>query len=157
MPLQTSSNTTPDSIEQLVTTNKPFSLDDSLSKFRSLQTGQQARPGNRHWWQRLSDWWAARLYSANPIALRNYELKWRINARKRYGRAFFAILAVQNTFVLWLVYSAYVDGRLEELAVILGVLVSGTLAETYFIFRIIVTELFKEIKYQDYISPDSPK
>lgn len=138
-------------LESLISSNEAFSMDDSLEASRRLAAAGNSRPASGPaGWRTLLRFGPARPAN-NPLQLRDYELKWRIYARKQYGRAFFAILLVQNGFVLWLVYSAYQANRLEDLGIILGVLVSGTLAETYFIFRIMVTELFKEIKYGDYI------
>ena len=78
------------------------------------------------------------------------ELSWRVSARKWYGRGLMFLLFAQNIAIYWLVWLAYQQGQLESLGLVLGALITGTLAETAYIVRIIVTELFKDIKYGDY-------
>lgn len=78
------------------------------------------------------------------------ELRWRVTARKRYGRVLMGLLLFQNIFIAILVWTAYQDQQLGQLSWILGTLIVGTLGETAYIVRIIVTELFKDINYQDY-------
>jgi hypothetical protein len=143
-------------LSHLIESNQVFSLDESIKDYRRLVAGYGPRSDSkRNIFVRLMNAYTDhRVAMNNPLKLRDYELKWRVYARKRYGRAFFVILLLQNAFVIWLVYSAYIDNRLEQLSLILGVLVAATLTETYFIFRIIVTQLFKEIRYKDYIDKD---
>jgi hypothetical protein len=133
--------------------NQLFSLDEGMYSYRRLKTGRSLKSEKKpKIFQRIARAYANhRLDMGNPLKLQVIELKWRIFARKRYGRAFFLLLLIQNIFVLWLVYDAYTQDRLEDLSLILGVFVAATLTETYFIFRIIVTQLFKEIRYKDYI------
>ncbi len=86
--------------------------------------------------------------SEKIIHLNIQDVRWRLKARQYLSWFFGALLVVQNVVLFVLVFLAYGQGRLEGLQSILSLLVTATLAETYFIIRIIVKELFRDINYR---------
>lgn len=129
-----------------------YSFDKRLGHYEQLMSGLTGVHAESFWrrvWRNIRA--AFTRQPINPLNLRNYELRWRIHARKWYGRWFLLLLLVQNGFIFYLVYRAYADNRLDKLSLVFSTLVAGTLIETAYIFRIIVTQLFKDIEYQNYI------
>jgi hypothetical protein len=57
------------------------------------------------------------------------------------------LLFGQNAIVFTLVIVSYFRNDLSQLAIILGIIVNGTLLETAFLIRIIVKWLFDDIPY----------
>lgn len=82
------------------------------------------------------------------LDLEEADLRWKLMARKLFSGIFTGILVLQNIGVAWILYAAYVDGKLESLAVISSGLVVGTLAETAFIVRIMVQWIFSDSRYE---------
>lgn len=83
---------------------------------------------------------------------RNLEIEdktFQIKTRKHLKRYFLILLAIQNFAVFLLVYIAYFQDELSDLSLIFGVIVSGTVTETIVVLKIIVQEIFKDIKYKD--------
>ena len=72
---------------------------------------------------------------------------WRVEARESFGQFFFILLVVQNIAVFALVWYCVKHRTIENLQPILGIIITGTLTETYFIIRIIVEWVFKDINY----------
>lgn len=64
--------------------------------------------------------------------------------------AFFfgCLLWKQNTLVFKLVQESMNQDRLKDLQIVFSALIAGTLAETYFITRIIVEWIFRDINYE---------
>ena len=94
--------------------------------------------------------WSNRDFHNEKSNLQIKELGWRIGARRNYGRALMWLLWLQNIFVFFLIGHAYSHNILKDSALALSILISGTLVQTAYIVRIIVTELFKDINYKDY-------
>lgn len=82
------------------------------------------------------------------LDLEEADLHWKLRARKIFSGIFTGILVLQNAGVAWLLYTAYMQGQLESLAVIASGLVVGTLAETAFIVRIMVQWIFSDSRYE---------
>lgn len=61
---------------------------------------------------------------------------------------FLSLLGFQNFKVFTLVYKAQEQGKLGEFQVVLSILTSSTLAETYFVIKQIVKWLVKDIDYK---------
>jgi hypothetical protein len=77
------------------------------------------------------------------------DIRVRIWSRIISGIFFAVLLAGQNYYVFRLVSSALGSNSIKELQLIFGVLVAGTLTETYFIARTIVGWIFSENDYKD--------
>lgn len=89
-------------------------------------------------------------FDKSILSLQIKEMKWRIWARSCFSWVFFGFLFLQNLAVFGLVYLAYTQNMLEKLAIILGVLVSGTLVESAVIVRVIVQWIFQDKDYKLY-------
>jgi hypothetical protein len=75
------------------------------------------------------------------------DTKWKQNTRKSYNCFFLSLIAIQNAIVFGLVIWAFVTNKLADLSIVLGVIITGTLVETYFLLRIMVYFVFSEIDY----------
>ena len=82
------------------------------------------------------------------LDLEEEDLKWKLRARKVYSLIFVFLLGIQNLFVFLLVAWAFFTDQLGQLAIILGTLLIGTLAETAVIIKIMVTWIFSNSDYQ---------
>ena len=86
-------------------------------------------------------------HNRNKLALKTRELEFRLKARKITSVFFFVFLFLQNAVVYSLVVSAFVWGGQHLSETALSILVTGTLAETYLIVRIIVKWIFDKSNY----------
>ncbi len=78
----------------------------------------------------------------------------RLKSRKYYGRVIVGILIAQNTLVAFFVYFLahwHLD-EIPKLQIFLSILMSGTLAETYFTFNHVVKWLFNDVDYKSFIN-----
>ncbi len=76
------------------------------------------------------------------------DIKWRIKNRGIFAWTIMGILILQNSLIYILIYIAYFTHQLASLQIILGVLLSGTLVETYFTLNHVVKWLFNDIDYK---------
>lgn len=81
------------------------------------------------------------------LTLETRELEFRLRARKTTSIFFFLFLFLQNAVVYSLVVAAFVWGQHHLSEKALSILVTGTLAETYLIVRIIVKWIFEKNNY----------
>ena len=58
------------------------------------------------------------------------------------------LLLLQNAAVYGLVIWALFAGKLADLQIVIGVVISATLGETYLMVRIMIEWLFKDIDYK---------
>lgn len=58
------------------------------------------------------------------------ELRWRVSARKWYGRGLMSLLFIQNIFIVLIFWVAFTQGTLKDLSLVFSTLVVGTLGET---------------------------
>lgn len=72
----------------------------------------------------------------------------RIKTREQLKSFFLRLLVVQSIFAGTLVWDAYFAGKLSELSLIFGVLISGTMAESVLVLKIIVEKTFGNIRYK---------
>lgn len=82
------------------------------------------------------------------LELEKEDLAWKLKARMWYSLAFSLLLLMQNIFAFGLVFWAFRAGRIGDLAIILSALLVGTLAETAYIVRIMITWIFSNSQYQ---------
>jgi len=80
--------------------------------------------------------------------LANRDYIWRLENRGRFAWMIMGILIVQNLMIYILIYIAFFINQLVNLQIILGVLLSGTLVETYFTLNHVVKWLFNDIDYK---------
>ena len=85
--------------------------------------------------------------SLDKIVLKDHD--WRVRARSVYGDAFMVLLFVQNAIVFGIIVLAFFMGELKDLSLILGIVLTGTLGETYFVIRVIVQWIFSNINYEN--------
>jgi len=76
------------------------------------------------------------------------DIGWRIKRRGIYGALLMLLLFLQNATVFILVYLSFSKGNLQDLQLILGTLVAGTLIETAYTVNIIIRWLFSDIVYK---------
>ena len=79
--------------------------------------------------------------------IQKQDFEWKVTNRPIYGKRIMDLLIGQNIFVGSLVFLAFLCGKLQELEIILGVLVTGTLVETAFSVRVVIQWLFSDTKY----------
>jgi hypothetical protein len=84
----------------------------------------------------------------NNKDLANKDYKWRIKNRGVFAWTIMGILIFQNFLIYVLIYLAFFTRQLASLQLILGVLLSGTLVETYFTLNHVVKWLFNDIDYK---------
>jgi hypothetical protein len=80
--------------------------------------------------------------------LANKDYHWRIKNRGLFAGTIMGILVAQNLLIYALIYIAFFTRELGHLQLILGILLSGTLAETYFTLNHVVKWLFNDIDYK---------
>lgn len=85
-------------------------------------------------------------YDNKDLAKQDY--KWRIKNRGIFAWTIMGILITQNILIYILIYWAFITDQLANLQIILGVLLSGTLVETYFTLNHVVKWLFSDIDYK---------
>lgn len=88
------------------------------------------------------------LESLDNKGLANKDYVWRIKNRGIFAWTIMSILIGQNLLIYLLIYIAFVTHQLANLQLILGVLLSGTLVETYFTLNHVVKWLFNDIDYK---------
>ncbi len=96
----------------------------------------------------FEDFKTASLEPFNNKKLANKDYIWRIKNRGRFAWTIMGILIGQNFLIYSLIYCAFLTGQLVHLQLILGVLLSGTLVETYFTLNHVVKWLFNDIDYK---------
>lgn len=80
--------------------------------------------------------------------LANKDYHWRIKHRGLFAATIMGILITQNLLIYALIYIAFFTRELGNLQLILGILLSGTLVETYFTLNHVVKWLFNDIDYK---------
>ena|ERR1700734_1298364 len=77
----------------------------------------------------------------------------RPQSRKRYARVIIRLLICQNAalygLIAFLVWKH--PQQLNDIQVLLSVLISGTLVETYFVFNHVIRWLFNEVDYKSFV------
>lgn len=84
---------------------------------------------------------------AKLLQLRERDIDWRITRRPVYGFVLLLLLFTQNAIVFGLVITSYLAHNLEELSLVLGIIITGTLVETAVTVRLIIQWLFSNIDY----------
>jgi len=84
--------------------------------------------------------------SITQLRLRDYTEK--LDSRRSMKWILISLLLVQNFAVYSLVAWALINGKLADLQVVIGVVISATLGETYLMVRIMIEWLFKDIDYK---------
>lgn len=85
--------------------------------------------------------------SGEFVDLQLEDYSWKIRSRKSYGKVLVGLLIAQNMIVFSLVSYALAAGKMQDLQIIFGVLISATLGETAFMVKVIIEWLFKDINY----------
>lgn len=85
--------------------------------------------------------------SGEFIDLQLEDYSWKIRSRKSYGRVLVGLLIAQNIIVFSLVAGALATGRMQDLQLVFGVLITATLGETAYMVKVIIEWLFKDINY----------
>lgn len=85
--------------------------------------------------------------SGEFIDLQLEDYSWKIRSRKSYGRVLVGLLIAQNIIVFSLVAGALATGKMQDLQLIFGVLITATLGETAYMVKVIIEWLFKDINY----------
>lgn len=80
--------------------------------------------------------------------LRENDIDWKVKKRPYFGWALILLFIAQNAVVFGLVVAAFINGTMESLEVVLGIIVTGTLAETAIGVNVIIKWLFSDIDYQ---------
>ena len=88
------------------------------------------------------------LESLDNKGLANKDYHWRIKNRGIFAWTIMGILIGQNLLIYVLIFVAFFTHHLVSLQIILGVLLSGTLIETYFTLNHVVKWLFNDIDYK---------
>lgn len=99
-------------------------------------------------WKLFHDFRVADLEPLDNKSLANKDYQWRIKNRGIFAWVIMGILVTQNLMIYSLIYIAFFTHQLAQLQVILGVLLSGTLVETYFTLNHVVKWLFNDIDYK---------
>jgi hypothetical protein len=84
--------------------------------------------------------------SITQLRLRDYTEK--LDSRRSMKWILISLLLVQNFAVYSLVAWALINGKLADLQVVLGIVISATLGETYLMVKIMIEWLFKDIDYK---------
>lgn len=108
-------------------------LPEEISNFKPAEVGPPRGVSMNEW-----EWIA----SLNTTEL--MEVKQRLSLRLWVATFFLVLLFMQNAAVFFVVIYALLHGSLNQIGIILGVLVSGTLAQTYLITRTIVGHLYEK-------------
>ncbi len=87
-------------------------------------------------------------FGNHGLGLANKDYCWRIKNRGIFAWTIMGILIGQNLLIYILIYIAFYTHQLASLQIILGVLLSGTLVETYFTLNHVVKWLFNDIDYK---------
>jgi hypothetical protein len=84
--------------------------------------------------------------STTRLRIRDYTEK--LDSRRSMKWILITLLLLQNAAVYGLVIWALLTGKLADLQVVIGVVISATLGETYLMVRIMIEWLFKDIDYK---------
>jgi hypothetical protein len=84
--------------------------------------------------------------STTRLRIRDYTEK--LDSRESMKWILIALLLLQNAAVYGLVGWALYAGKLADLQVVIGIVISATLGETYLMVRIMIEWLFKDIDYK---------
>lgn len=84
--------------------------------------------------------------STTRLRIRDYTEK--LDSRRSMKWILIALLFIQNIAVYGLVAWALLNNRLADLQIVLGVVISATLGETYLMVKIMIEWLFKDIDYK---------
>lgn len=79
---------------------------------------------------------------------RERDNEWKIKNRPIVGWTLLGLFLGQNFLVFLLIFIAYFQSKLGGLEVILGVIMTGTLAETAFGVKTIIKWMFSDIDYK---------
>lgn len=80
------------------------------------------------------------------LRLRDYSEK--LDSRKNTKWILICLLLVQNFAVYGSVAWSLINGTLDQLQLVLGVVITATLGETYLMVKIMIEWLFKDIDYK---------
>lgn len=83
--------------------------------------------------------------------LRDIEVKdkrQQIKLRPWFAFGVFVLLLIQNLGIWFILVWSLHTGQLESLEVIFSTLIAGTLAQSYFILRLITKKVFGDIRYE---------
>ena len=84
--------------------------------------------------------------STTRLRIRDYTEK--LDSRRSMKWILITLLLLQNAAVYGLVIWALFAGKLADLQIVIGVVISATLGETYLMVRIMIEWLFKDIDYK---------
>ncbi len=80
-----------------------------------------------------------------------------IKLRPWFAFGVFVILSAQNVGIWFILVWALHSGQLEQLQLIFSTLIAGTLAQSYFILRLITKKVFGDISYEHNDEQDEVK